>query len=98
MQFADPDHTQNVYFSAVATRETGASIPDIFCAHTASAMNRQVRLRQALSAPCAENPSQKYWKFKLQNSGRPPPNHNMVNAAHYVAQVPNSAPPSAAAS
>ena len=44
------DHTRNVYPSTRATSKTTASTPDKLCPHTASAMNRQLWLRQALSA------------------------------------------------
>ena len=53
------DHTRNVYSSTVATRKTTASTLDNLCPYTASAMNRQLWLRQALTALNAETPSQK---------------------------------------
>ena len=66
--------------------KTQASTTDMVCPHTASAMNRQLWLRQVLSAPGAEISSQKKTrnstfrpnqKSAVQNSG-PPPNHNMI--------------------
>ena len=53
------DHKSNVYSSTIATSIQAASTPENFCPHTASAMNRQPWLRQALSALTAETPSQK---------------------------------------
>ena len=54
------DHTRNVYSSTIA--KTAASTPEKLCPHTASAMNRQLWLRQARSALNAETPSQKKQK------------------------------------
>ena len=48
------DHTRTVYSSTIATSKAAASTPDKLCPHTASAMTRQLWLRQALSAPNAE--------------------------------------------
>ena len=103
----NPDQISNVYSCTVATRKT-ASTPDMLCPHTASAMNRQLWLRQLLSAPCAETPYQKKTrnsKFRqnrkaaTQNPGLPP-HHNMITkrkAAHTAVRASASAPPSAAA-
>ena len=44
------DHTRNVYSSTIATSKTSASTPNKLCPYTTSAMNRQLLLRQALSA------------------------------------------------
>ena len=52
------DRTRNVYSSAIATRKTAVSTPDMPCLHTAVAMNRHW-LRQALLAPYARTSSQK---------------------------------------
>ena len=58
------DHTRNVYSSTIATSKTTASTPDKLCPHTASVMNRQLWLRQALSALYAEISSQKRQKTR----------------------------------
>ena len=58
------DHTRNVYSSTTVTRKTEASTPDMLCPNRAAAMNRELWLRQVLSALCAELPSQK----KTRNS------------------------------
>ena len=51
-----------MYSSTIATSKTAASTPDKLCLQTASAMNRQLWRRQALSALNAETPSQKNQK------------------------------------
>ena len=52
----NPDHAWVVYFSTTVTRKTEASTSDMLCPHRASAMNRQLWLRQVLSALGAEIP------------------------------------------
>ena len=71
------DHTRNVYSSTIATSKTTASTPDKLCPHTALAINRQLWLRQALSALNAETPSQKNGKTENQQLRilNPSPNH-----------------------
>ena len=60
------DHTRNVYSSTIATSKTTASTADKLCPHTALAMNRQLWLRQALSALNARN-SKSAKPAKLEN-------------------------------
>ena len=50
--------------------KTEASTPDMLCPHTTSAMNRQLWLRQVLSAPGAEIPSQKKTRNSTVRSNR----------------------------
>ena len=71
------DHTRNVDSSTIATSKAAASTPDKLCPHTASAMTRQLWLRQALSAPNAETPSQKNQKNQQLRILDPSPNQNI---------------------
>ena len=96
------DHTRNVYSNTIATSKTAASTPDKRCLNTASAMNRQLWLRQALSALNAETPSQKNRKIGNSEYLNPSANHNItiyriINATHTGARAPTAALPSAAA-
>ena len=55
-----------MYSRTIATSKTTASTPDKLCPHTALAINRQLWLRQALSALKQEAPSQK----KTEKNGK----------------------------
>ena len=86
------NHTRNVYSNTIATSKTTASTLDKLCPRTASAMNRQLWLRQALTALNSETQksekTEKTEKTEYHQSRmlNPSPNHNMItNATHTAA-------------
>ena len=57
-----------MYSSTIATRKTAASTPDKLCPHIASALNRQLWLRQALSALNATHYDHKRNPYRWTNA------------------------------
>ena len=86
------NHRRNVYSSTIATSKATASTPDKLCPRTASAMNRQLWLRQALSVLNARNSKSEKPEKNRRNRKLPTQNLESLPKSQYIGSRMQSTP------